>query len=51
VSLEQHMGCGVGVCLGCAVPIRSDGGVIVYKRACSDGPVFAADIVAWEAME
>ena len=49
VSLEQHMGCGVGVCLGCAVPIR-DGDSVVYKRACSDGPVFPADAVAWEAM-
>lgn len=49
VSLEQHMGCGVGVCLGCAVPIRADGGV-VYRRACSDGPVFPAELVAWEDM-
>ena len=50
VSLEQHMGCGVGVCLGCAVPILDDGG-IVYKRACCDGPVFSADLVAWEQMQ
>jgi dihydroorotate dehydrogenase electron transfer subunit len=50
VSLEQHMGCGVGVCLGCAVPIREGEG-IVYKRACSDGPVFPAEAVAWEELE
>jgi dihydroorotate dehydrogenase electron transfer subunit len=50
VSLEQHMGCGVGVCLGCAVPIR-EGGEVVYRRACSDGPVFPAESVEWEGLQ
>lgn len=36
VSLETRMGCGFGVCLGCAIP-RRDGG---YWHVCSDGPVF-----------
>ncbi len=38
VSLEQQMGCGVGVCQGCAVIV--DGGDTPYQLVCSDGPVF-----------
>ncbi|MCK5145701.1 dihydroorotate dehydrogenase electron transfer subunit [bacterium] len=36
VSLEAHMACGVGVCMGCGVSHR-DGG---FRMVCSDGPVF-----------
>ena len=43
VSLENHMACGVGVCLGCAVP-RADGTIALV---CRDGPVFEAGQVAW----
>lgn len=43
VSLEEHMACGIGACLGCAVMTR-DG----YKRVCADGPVFRAKDVEWE---
>lgn len=39
MSLEEKMACGIGVCLGCAVPIRTEDG-FVYKRVCKDGPVF-----------
>ncbi|MBZ0264505.1 hypothetical protein K8I28_07535 [bacterium] len=38
VSLEQQMGCGVGVCQGCAV--KADGGETPYRLVCTDGPVF-----------
>jgi dihydroorotate dehydrogenase electron transfer subunit len=42
LSLEEHMACGIGVCLGCAVPTRSR----PYRYTCSDGPVFlASDLV------
>ncbi|NLZ93642.1 MAG: dihydroorotate dehydrogenase electron transfer subunit [Firmicutes bacterium] len=38
VSLEAHMACGVGACLGCVVPnIRGE-----YVRVCVEGPVFPA---------
>jgi dihydroorotate dehydrogenase electron transfer subunit len=37
------MGCGTGVCLGCAVP-RTSG---VYDRACREGPVYRADSIRW----
>jgi dihydroorotate dehydrogenase electron transfer subunit len=47
VSVEQRMACGLGICLGCAVPLRQGDG-IVYKRACHDGPVFDGSEVVWD---
>jgi len=46
VALETYMGCGTGVCLGCAVPLRRGG----YDRACKEGPVYRAAEVAWNAL-
>ncbi|MEW6447068.1 MAG: dihydroorotate dehydrogenase electron transfer subunit [Bacillota bacterium] len=46
-SLEQRMGCGIGACRGCAVKVRTPDGP-VYKRVCTDGPVFNAEEVIWE---
>ncbi len=43
VSLETHMACGLGACLGCTCPAREGG----YKHVCKDGPVLSADEVAW----
>lgn len=43
VSLEARMACGVGVCLGCPVPVRAGG----YKMVCKDGPVFDAREIVW----
>jgi dihydroorotate dehydrogenase electron transfer subunit len=42
VSLEAHMACGVGACLGC-VRATVDG----YKRVCADGPVFHSKDIVW----
>jgi len=42
VSLEEYMGCGVGVCYGCAVKIKSESGAETYVRVCKTGPVFEA---------
>lgn len=36
VSVEERMACGVGVCMGCAVPISTND----FKLVCKDGPVF-----------
>ncbi|MEW6051648.1 MAG: dihydroorotate dehydrogenase electron transfer subunit [Candidatus Zixiibacteriota bacterium] len=36
LSLEAPMPCGIGVCLGCVVPLTVGG----YARVCCDGPVF-----------
>ncbi len=45
VSMEQNMGCAVGACLGCV--IMSTNGA--PQRVCREGPVFAAEEVAWES--
>jgi len=45
VSMEQNMGCAVGACLGCVV--MSVGGT--PQRVCREGPVFAAEEIAWES--
>lgn len=42
VSLEEHMACGIGACLGCVVKTK-DG----FKRVCKEGPVFNADEIVW----
>jgi dihydroorotate dehydrogenase electron transfer subunit len=48
LSLEAHMACGFGVCLGCVVPTRSgDGEEPYYARVCVEGPVMAAEKLAW----
>ena len=46
VSLENHMACGFGVCLGCAAPLVAGG----YALVCSAGPVFDAADVAWDGL-
>jgi dihydroorotate dehydrogenase electron transfer subunit len=43
VSLEERMACGVGVCLGCPVKVKSGD----YRIVCKDGPVFNAEDIAW----
>jgi dihydroorotate dehydrogenase electron transfer subunit len=45
VSMEQNMGCAVGACLGCVI-MGTNG---QPQRVCREGPVFAAEEVAWEA--
>ena len=35
LSLEQMMGCGVGVCYGCTIKTKNG-----LKQVCKDGPVF-----------
>jgi dihydroorotate dehydrogenase electron transfer subunit len=46
VSLEAMMACGVGACMGCAVPVAGGG----YSRVCREGPVFDGGEVLWERM-
>lgn len=43
VSVETVMACGMGACLGCAVPLKAGG----YAHACSDGPVFESGELLW----
>lgn len=48
VSLEPVMGCGMGGCYSCVIPIRNDGGQRHFVRSCLAGPVFNASRVVWE---
>ena len=41
VSLEAHMACGIGACLGCTCK-TSEGN----KKVCKDGPVFTREVAA-----
>ena len=47
ISLEEHMACGVGACLGCVVKTKEvDHHSHVHNaRICTDGPVFTAEEV------
>jgi dihydroorotate dehydrogenase electron transfer subunit len=42
VSLEEHMACGIGACLGCVTKTKTG-----YKRVCKEGPVFDAAEIQW----
>jgi len=48
LSLEAPMGCGFGVCVGCAVAVKADCPEgFVYKKVCTDGPVFWSKELSW----
>lgn len=42
LSLEEHMACGIGACLGCEVLTKTG-----YKSVCKDGPVFSSEELIW----
>lgn len=55
LSLEEHMACGIGACLGCVVRAKDTGTAAedkdrqgTYQRVCKEGPVFDADGIVWE---
>jgi len=47
LSLDKHMGCGVGACLACVQKIKTSDGSEVWKRVCKDGPVFESREIVW----
>ena len=58
VSLEARMACGLGVCVGCSIPVYKAqsgeeagcddaGSETTYDRCCYDGPVFPAERIVW----
>jgi dihydroorotate dehydrogenase electron transfer subunit len=58
VSLEEHMACGVGACLGCAVKVRGKmktgskkgekkDSEVLFNKVCTDGPVFNVKEIVW----
>jgi dihydroorotate dehydrogenase electron transfer subunit len=49
IALEERMGCGVGLCQTCIVPVaRKDGSGFENLRACVDGPVFNPARILWD---
>lgn len=51
LSLEEHMGCGYGVCKGCVVPVHDlsrETGSVRNATCCQEGPVFNAADLAWQ---
>jgi dihydroorotate dehydrogenase electron transfer subunit len=48
VSVERIMGCGLGGCYSCVVPIRDDQGAFHHVRSCLAGPVLAGDQIRWD---
>lgn len=49
VSLEPTMGCGMGGCYSCVVPVQR-GKQRYFVRACIEGPVFESRALAWDAL-
>jgi dihydroorotate dehydrogenase electron transfer subunit len=47
VSVERTMGCGMGGCYSCVVPVK-DNGRRHFVRSCLYGPVFDAARLVWE---
>lgn len=45
VSLEEKMGCALGVCQGCPVEVKNKD--TKYKMVCKDGPVFMGEDIVW----
>jgi dihydroorotate dehydrogenase electron transfer subunit len=43
--LEETMGCGFGICIGCVVPILNDKKEVKKVRSCMEGPIFKGDVL------
>ena len=53
LSLESLMACGIGACLGCALPVPhpDDPMSDSYLHVCKDGPIFKAGSIAWTKLQ
>ena len=51
VSVERVMGCGVGGCYSCVIPIQTSNSKPHFVRACLAGPVFRGSEISWGAAE
>jgi dihydroorotate dehydrogenase electron transfer subunit len=47
-QVNVAMSCGIGLCMGCVLPVTGTDGITRIVRACVDGPVFRADLVRWD---
>ncbi len=53
LSLESLMACGIGACLGCALPSAHPGDPAAdhYVHVCKDGPIFSPGAIQWQKMQ
>ena len=47
VSVERIMGCGLGGCYSCVVPMLTEAGRFHHVRSCLAGPVLPGDRILW----
>ena len=45
--LEEVMGCGIGICVSCVVPVKGPNGATGQRKVCVDGPAFRGADVEW----
>jgi dihydroorotate dehydrogenase electron transfer subunit len=48
VSVERTMGCGMGGCYSCVIPVRDGPSGHHYVRSCIAGPVFRGEDLVWD---
>jgi dihydroorotate dehydrogenase electron transfer subunit len=48
VSVERVMGCGMGGCYSCVIPVRDGHAAHHYVRSCIAGPVFRGEDLVWD---
>jgi len=48
VSVERIMGCGLGGCYSCVIPMRGEDGQFHHVRSCITGPVLMGDAIRWD---
>ena len=46
-AVEESMACGVGICMTCVMPVKTEEGVVKNLRSCIDGPVMDGESVQW----
>ena len=55
VSMDRHMGCGLGACLACVQKVRKQDAAgketWTWARVCTEGPVFACREIVWQSDE
>jgi dihydroorotate dehydrogenase electron transfer subunit len=51
IAVERAMACGLGTCQSCVIRVadssRRTGRDWIYKLTCTDGPIFAANVLRW----
>jgi dihydroorotate dehydrogenase electron transfer subunit len=47
-SVEESMACGIGICMTCVLPVKTDDGSTSMLRSCIDGPVMDGSRVQWD---